>query len=451
MAEDIGRFVPPIFANSARFGDQTLEIVSDAVTGSGSGWAYSMAAGQPITYARFSDAVTATNSFVGGLTALLDDEDGLQTLTYIAAGLEPAPAQGSRPYLTATVLRLTPAHHPVSRAKGFEGECVPRLTVSLASCPSNVWTGAHDMATREIETLCIARALRAERTAMQRRSGADPDIRLFGEAAREIVRRFGGGLERVILTLFASDGRSALTDVGRFRASTVTSGLPSLDGAGSEMACTVTFMAGTGPEIVVEAFQDGLAHGFTACSPSKVEMAGRTVTVCSHIRGHDVSCLFDRPVQSLSDSRGGDRPERGAFLPTHDHASLLRVARLAEARGEAVVLHSKVFGEARLVRSPGEKSYALQSAHWTNAAIQKWSAVRQPVLSVVSAPDGVLCRRQVGGAIDGATQDRPGMLLSRTAAGREVLDVRYFRQGERLAAPEPTVADEIAHSWGRTS
>lgn len=69
---DIGKFVAPIFANPAGFSGQTLEIASDAVTGAQLGEALSQAAGRPIAYSRFPDDLLASNSFLAGLTALLD-------------------------------------------------------------------------------------------------------------------------------------------------------------------------------------------------------------------------------------------------------------------------------------------------------------------------------------------------------------------------------------------
>jgi uncharacterized protein YbjT (DUF2867 family) len=71
--EDIGKFAAAIFAAPSRFGGQTLEIASDTVTGSDLEAAFTEAAGRPITYARFSDAVLAANPFLGKLTALLDE------------------------------------------------------------------------------------------------------------------------------------------------------------------------------------------------------------------------------------------------------------------------------------------------------------------------------------------------------------------------------------------
>ena len=71
--EDIGRFVEPIFADLMRFGGQTFEIASDAVTGSELEALFSRAAGRPIVYARFNDQVLKENPFLAGLTVLMDE------------------------------------------------------------------------------------------------------------------------------------------------------------------------------------------------------------------------------------------------------------------------------------------------------------------------------------------------------------------------------------------
>ncbi|MDO9608556.1 MAG: NmrA/HSCARG family protein [Brevundimonas sp.] len=70
--EDIGKFVAAILADPARFGGETLEIASDAVTGADLEAGFTEAAGSPIAYSRFSDAVLAANPFLAGLTALVD-------------------------------------------------------------------------------------------------------------------------------------------------------------------------------------------------------------------------------------------------------------------------------------------------------------------------------------------------------------------------------------------
>lgn len=70
---DIGKFVAAIFADPARFGGETFEIASDAVTGRDLEALFTEAAGRPIAYARFPDEVLAANPFLGKLTALLDE------------------------------------------------------------------------------------------------------------------------------------------------------------------------------------------------------------------------------------------------------------------------------------------------------------------------------------------------------------------------------------------
>ena len=70
--DDIGKFVVPIFRDGARFGGETFEIASDSVTGRDLAALFTKAAGRPITYARFPDAVLAANPFLAALTALMD-------------------------------------------------------------------------------------------------------------------------------------------------------------------------------------------------------------------------------------------------------------------------------------------------------------------------------------------------------------------------------------------
>ncbi|MBB5729044.1 uncharacterized protein YbjT (DUF2867 family) [Sphingomonas prati] len=71
--EDIGKFVAAVFNDPARFGGTTFEIASDTVTGHDLETLFTKAAGRPITYARFPDAVLAANQFLSKLTALLDE------------------------------------------------------------------------------------------------------------------------------------------------------------------------------------------------------------------------------------------------------------------------------------------------------------------------------------------------------------------------------------------
>lgn len=71
--EDIGKFVAAIFADRERFAGEIFEIASDTVTGGDMETLFTKAAGRPITYSRFSDAVLAANPFLEKLTALLDE------------------------------------------------------------------------------------------------------------------------------------------------------------------------------------------------------------------------------------------------------------------------------------------------------------------------------------------------------------------------------------------
>lgn len=70
--EDIGKFVAPVFADPGRFGGQTFDIASDAVTGRQLEALFSEAAARPIPYARFPDEVLAASPFLAKLTALMD-------------------------------------------------------------------------------------------------------------------------------------------------------------------------------------------------------------------------------------------------------------------------------------------------------------------------------------------------------------------------------------------
>lgn len=71
--EDIGKIVAAIFADRARFGGETFEIASDSVTGRDLERRFTEAAGRPIPYSRFPDAVLAANPFLAKLTALMDE------------------------------------------------------------------------------------------------------------------------------------------------------------------------------------------------------------------------------------------------------------------------------------------------------------------------------------------------------------------------------------------
>jgi uncharacterized protein YbjT (DUF2867 family) len=70
--EDIGKIVATIFADRERFAGQTLEIASDTVTGNDLAAAFSKAAGKPVAYLRFADAMLAGNPFLSALTGLVD-------------------------------------------------------------------------------------------------------------------------------------------------------------------------------------------------------------------------------------------------------------------------------------------------------------------------------------------------------------------------------------------
>lgn len=70
--EDIGKFVAVIFADQPRFAGTTLDLAGDAVTGSQLQALFTEAAGFPITYARFPDAVLDANPFLAKLTYMLD-------------------------------------------------------------------------------------------------------------------------------------------------------------------------------------------------------------------------------------------------------------------------------------------------------------------------------------------------------------------------------------------
>lgn len=71
--EDIGKFVAAIFGDRARFGDKTLKIASDTVTGNDLQAIFTEAAGRPIAYARFPDEVLAADADLGQLAASLDE------------------------------------------------------------------------------------------------------------------------------------------------------------------------------------------------------------------------------------------------------------------------------------------------------------------------------------------------------------------------------------------
>lgn len=70
--DDIGKFVAAIFEDRARFGDKTLKIASDTVTGNDLQAIFTEAAGRPIAYARFPDEVLAADADLRQLAASLD-------------------------------------------------------------------------------------------------------------------------------------------------------------------------------------------------------------------------------------------------------------------------------------------------------------------------------------------------------------------------------------------
>lgn len=70
--EDIGKFVAAVFADRTRFAGKTLKLAGDSVTGRELEAIFTQAAGRPIAYARFSDAVLAANPDLGHLAASLD-------------------------------------------------------------------------------------------------------------------------------------------------------------------------------------------------------------------------------------------------------------------------------------------------------------------------------------------------------------------------------------------
>ncbi|MBP1850293.1 NmrA/HSCARG family protein [Rhizobium halophytocola] len=70
---DIGRIVAAIFADPDTYVGRTFEIAGDRLTGKDLEKSLSRAAGRPIQYARFPDAVLESNPFLGHLAALFDD------------------------------------------------------------------------------------------------------------------------------------------------------------------------------------------------------------------------------------------------------------------------------------------------------------------------------------------------------------------------------------------
>ncbi len=71
--DDIGKIVAAIYAEPERFTGKTVEIAGDRVTGRQLETLFSKAAGRPVPYSRFSDAVLEANPFLHKLTALVDN------------------------------------------------------------------------------------------------------------------------------------------------------------------------------------------------------------------------------------------------------------------------------------------------------------------------------------------------------------------------------------------
>lgn len=69
---DIGKIVASIFSHPDRFIGRTLEIAGDTLTGRSLQASLSRAAGRPIAYRRFPDALLETNEFLARLVALFD-------------------------------------------------------------------------------------------------------------------------------------------------------------------------------------------------------------------------------------------------------------------------------------------------------------------------------------------------------------------------------------------
>lgn len=71
--EDIGKYVDAIFSDKPQFVGKTLDIASDVVTGRDLEATFTLMAGFPINYARFSEAVLEQNPFLRRLTDLVED------------------------------------------------------------------------------------------------------------------------------------------------------------------------------------------------------------------------------------------------------------------------------------------------------------------------------------------------------------------------------------------
>ena len=71
--QDIGKIVATIFGDTDRFAGRTIGISGDEVTGHDLQEALSEAAGRPIAYHRFPDALLESNPFLGRIAKLFDD------------------------------------------------------------------------------------------------------------------------------------------------------------------------------------------------------------------------------------------------------------------------------------------------------------------------------------------------------------------------------------------
>jgi uncharacterized protein YbjT (DUF2867 family) len=71
--EDLGRVNAQILCDPHRYAGQAIELSSQAITGNDLAQAFSEAAGRPIAYQRFPDAVLAQNGFLRKLSELIDE------------------------------------------------------------------------------------------------------------------------------------------------------------------------------------------------------------------------------------------------------------------------------------------------------------------------------------------------------------------------------------------
>lgn len=70
--EDIGRIAAAVFEDPDRYVGRSLDIAGDAVTGRELEQTLTHAAGRPIAYQRFSDALLAENAFLGRIATLFE-------------------------------------------------------------------------------------------------------------------------------------------------------------------------------------------------------------------------------------------------------------------------------------------------------------------------------------------------------------------------------------------